>query len=365
MPLTAYQFQPLDNLVPVYSNDASALLPSHVLENDYMAMTSHAIQLNQYPDGFEPVVSNAGAFVTVIAVENGTTVDFYPTSQLTEGAWQGATLNRGQQFTILSNVFDNEPGMLDPLGSLSGTRVIANKPVALFSGNVSVGEPYESTECCADHVEHQIPPLVAWGYRYAVAPPPDPTSVDSSDPAVYRVIASFDGTQLAYPAGRPDGAPQSLDAGQVATFQSSDSVAIVSDPEHPIAVGQFLFSSGAANPGGVAGDPAFIALPAVAQLQRRYVFVAPNGYRTHAVNVVAPQGAVVKIDGVEIESWTSMATIDGVEYVFGRAAIEPGAHAMTSDEPASLTVIGYDDYVSYAYTGGTAIRRVSNTPPVP
>jgi hypothetical protein len=348
VPITAYQFQPLDNLVPVYSNDASALLPSHVLENDYMAMTASTSGILLYPDGFEAVAYNAGAFVTAVAIEDGTDVSFYPTSVLTEGGWSGVRLDRGKQFTILSNVFDNDPGGLDPAGNLSGTRVIADKPIALFSGNVTTAEPIESDQCCADHVEHQMLPLVAWGYRYAIAPPPDPTEVSTSDPAL-----------------RPAGAPDVLDAGQVATFQTADPVAVISDPAHPIAVGQFLLSSGEANAGGVQGDPAFVALPSVEQLQTRYVFLAPSGYATNAVNVVVPSGSTVEIDGEEVGPWTTIAAVDGEEHVYARHAIDPGAHVLIADAPAALTVFGYDAYVSYAYAGGSAVRQVSDVPPAP
>ncbi len=365
VPITAYQFQPLDNLVPVYSNDASALLPSHVLESDYMAMTASAIGVTLYPEGFEPVGFNAGAFVTAVAVEDGTTVDFHTTSVLAPGGSSGVRLNRGQQFTILSNVYDNDPGALDPSGNLSGTRVIADKPIALFSGNVITSEPSGSDKCCADHVEHQMLPLVAWGHRYVVAPPPDPSSAASSAPAVVRVLASFDGTPLSYPAGRPAGAPEVLDAGQVATFQTTDPLAVVSDPAHPIAMGQFLLSSQEVGGSEELGDPAFVALPSMEQLQRRYVFLAPNGYATNAVSIVVPSGSQVELDGEPVEGWTRAAVLDGVEHVYAHRRIEPGAHVLSSDEPASLTVFGYDRYVSYAYAGGSAVRRVSNVPPAP
>lgn len=365
VPITAYQFQPLDNLVPVYSNDASALLPTHVLESDYMAMTAHSSGITLYPDGFEEVTFNAGAFVTAVAAENDTTVRFYPTAVLAAGGWSEVRLGRGQQFTILADYWENDPGSLDPTGNLSGTRVIADKPIAVFSGNVTATEPIDGDGCCADHVEHQMPPLVAWGYRYVAGPPPDPTNVAADDPAVYRVLAAFDDTRLSYPSGRPEGAPESLGAGEVGTFQTADPLAVVSDPEHPIAVGQFLLSAEEANANGVLGDPAFVALPSVEQLQRRYVFLAPNGYATHAAGVVVPEGSRVEIDGEALSGGTTVGVVDGMKYVHVHHEIEPGAHVLTSDEPAALIVYGYDDYVSYAYTGGTAIRRISDVPPAP
>src|SRR5690606_11563083 len=73
-PVTAYQYNPLDNSNPVYSNDASLLFPTHVLDTDYTAITGDALWM---------VNANGGAFVTAIATEDDTTVVFYPPAGIT------------------------------------------------------------------------------------------------------------------------------------------------------------------------------------------------------------------------------------------------------------------------------------------
>jgi hypothetical protein len=359
VPITAYQFQPLDNLVPVYSNDASSLLPSHVLENDYIAITSNGSGVNMYPDGFEAQVYSAGAFVTVVATQNNTSVQFYPTASLVEGAWEGVMLNRGQTFTILSDALLAETVP----ANLTGTRVIASAPVAVFSGNVTAADPPGWTKCCLDHVEHQMLPIAAWGWRYLVAPPPAPAHPLSDARAVYRVTAAFDGTPLSYPNGTPDGAPTQIDAGDIAMFITDEPVIVESDEDHPIAVGQFLLNSGEL--GGSLGDPALLLVPAVEQLQPRYVFLTPAGYATNVVTVAYPSGTAVHVDGAEAPNAEDIGTIAGETWRYSKWSLEPGAHVVEADRAVGIAVYGYDETVSYAYAGGSAVELISDVPPIP
>lgn len=363
VPITAYQFQPLDNLVPVYSNDASALLPAHVLEDDYIAVTSDALSLSLYPFGaWEASTYSAGAFVTAIATQDGTRVAFYPTAELAEGSTDDVVLDRGESFTIISRTGGTTG---DPWGNLSGTRVIADAPIAVFSGNVTAGEPRDGTECCADHVEHQMLPLVAWGASYIAAPPPLPGNAGSDAPASYRITAAFDGTQLEYSGATPDGAPTTLEANETAVFTTNDPLMVRSDADHPFAVTQFLLSGGE-NPGNSEdGDPAMIAQPSLSQLQTRYVFLTPAGYRESVVTIYTRAGTDVAVDGQDVEGWRELGNHDGDAWVFARVPLVPGAHVLIADDEAGIDVYGYDQNVSYAYAGGSAVDRISEAPPIP
>lgn len=363
VPITAYQFQPLDNLVPVYSNDASALLPAHVLEDDYLAVTSDSINLTMFSKtSWESDIYSAGAFVTAVATEDDTHVELFPTAGLAPGSIDDVVLDRGETFTILA---DTTSTTGDPYGNLSGTRVLADRPIAVFSGNVSALEPRGSEACCADHVEHQMLPLVAWGASYIAMPPPRPGSVVDDAPAGYRITAAFDGTTLDYTGAMPEGAPTSLDANETATFMTSKPLLVRSDAEHPFAVTQFLVSSEANPGGGEVGDPAMIAQPSLSQLQTRYVFLTPAGYEESIVSVYAPSGASVSIDGQEIESWRELGDLEGSSWVGARVRVQPGAHVLIADEHTGIDVYGYDDFVSYAYAGGSAVERISEAPPIP
>lgn len=363
LPITAYQFNPLDNTVQVFSNDASLLFPTHVLGTDYTAVTGDAILLgtDQEPQG-----DNSGAFVTIVATEDATAVDLFATWGLYPGESLDIILDRGEAFTAVSQGPETYPGLTGD-GNLSGSRVVTDKPVAVFSGNVATIEPNPG-QCCADHLEHQMLPLVAWGNGYAAAPPPSPNGGATSDPSGYRISGSFDGTTLSYSPGAPAGAPAVIDAGETIRFQTNQAFTVTStEPEKSFALTQFLLSNQFINAFGQAGDPAMIALPAVAQFQTRYVFLVPEGYAANYVTVIRVAGAEVTRDGVSVAAanWQPLGMLDGVAYEFVSLSVPPGAHLVESDEPCGIVSVGYDTDVSYGYPGGSGLEIISEPPPPP
>lgn len=361
VPITAYQFNPLDNTVQVFSNDASLLFPTHVLDTDYTAITGDSILLST---DLEPQGDNSGAFISIVATEDGTLVDLYPTWGLYPGPTQGVVLDRGQVFTAVS--VGASPGTIGD-GNLSGSRVVADRPVAVFSGNVATIEP-QPGQCCADHLEQQMLPLVAWGHAYAATPPASPNGASTDNPAGYRVTGSFDGTPLSYSPVAPAGAPATINAGQTVRFQTTQAFTVTSgDPDKPFAITQFLLSNQVISGFGQPGDPAMISLPAVAQFQTDYIFLVPEGYATNYVTVVRVAGADVTRDGVSVAAanWRALGVLDGVSYEFVSLEVPPGSHRIESPEPCGIISIGYDTDVSYGYPGGSGLQSISVPPPPP
>ncbi|HET6584087.1 MAG TPA: hypothetical protein VFG69_11575, partial [Nannocystaceae bacterium] len=133
VPIAAYQFNPAANLVEVYSNDASLLLPENALGEDYTATTADGVLLGMSADDPTPV--NAGAFVSVVATVDGTHVELSPTSGIVGPLPDPLVLDRGQVATLLSDA------LADGAGNLTGTRVHADQPIAVFAGNVATSVP--------------------------------------------------------------------------------------------------------------------------------------------------------------------------------------------------------------------------------
>ncbi|MEM9456568.1 MAG: IgGFc-binding protein [Myxococcota bacterium] len=352
VPITAYQFNPLDNQVQVYSNDASLLLPTHALGQSYTAVTADAILLSMSPDDPEPV--NSGAFVSVVATEDATTVEILPTAAVLEGP-QTATIDRGQVLTVVSEAAGSGAG------NLTGTLVVADAPVAVFSGNMATAIPAGGA-CCADHIEHQQPPHEAWGTAYALAPPPSPVA-DLDDPAVYRLIAAFDNTELRYCPQAPSGAPARLDAGQTVVFETDQAFTVESDPDRPFSVTQFLQSFQALSK-AQPGDPAMIATPSVGQFQRRTLVAVPAGYAVDFALIVTRGEGEVRIDGEPIpaEDFAPMGVARNSTHAFVQVPLAPGAHEIEADVPFGVTVVGFDEAVSYGYPGAAGLRVIAVPP---
>jgi hypothetical protein len=359
VPIAAYQFNPLDNTSPVYSNDASLLLPERVLSTDYVAITGAANLVSA--DGFSLNKINTGGFVAVVATEDNTTVTLYPTAPLYSGAYQNVVLDRGRVLCAISSGIKDE-------GNLSGTRIVADKKIAVFGGSVATSEPSNTTKCCADHVEHQMPPLSAWGSTYAVAPAAD--ALGKGDClSLYRISAGFDGTQLEYTPTAPAGAPTTLDAYETVEFTAKTPFIVASsNPQKSFSVTQFLLSNQMF--GGAfekyPGDPSMIVLPAIDQLHPRYVFLIPKGYDRNMVTVVRRAGIQVTLDGAAVNTtFANLGTHDGQEYEYAHIQLQTGNHVIESEEPLSITVVGYSQDVSFGYPGGSGVARISDVPDPP
>ncbi len=51
----------------------------------------------------------------------------------------------------------------------------------------------------------------------------------------------------------------------------------------------------------------------------------------------------------------------GTYSVYRHRITKAGAHTITSSEPAGVIVYGYDQYVSYGYTGGLDLAKINDS----
>jgi hypothetical protein len=154
----------------------------------------------------------------------------------------------------------------------------------------------------------------------------------------------------------PVAGPFNLNAGQWQEFTINQSVEIKST--QPLMVGQFMRSSNAGECDDE-GDPAFIMQIPVEQYRQDYVFLTPPTYDTDRVDVVAPVGAVVTLDGATLA--LNPAGIGATGYSVTSTVVADGQHVVIANQPVGVIVYGYGgpgsvhemtQNVSYGYAAG-------------
>lgn len=397
-PIVAYQFNPLQN-VDVFSNDASILFPKNALDPEYLVL-SWPQTIADTNDPNNDFAQHLRGFVTIVATEPGTNVTVTPSARILGDGLFVPAAEAGQSFTLDMHEFMVLNLETDGfLADLTGTRVVADKPIAVYSGSEASDVPLWSTfydrRCCADHLEHQQFPLSAAGTKFVAArtAPRTPAMaaaggqnavIEESD--LFRILALYDGTTVFTSLPPPDDYFH-LDRGQIVDLTPFCDMIVESDK--PLFIGQFMRGQGTTGipidlPGG---DPSFIMVPPVEQWRDYYVFLTPDKYAFDFVTIAAPQGATLTLDYQPISVFgcvqrTASCTdrVDpGARYdvyqcqlSFPRVYpdrpagqnVDPGSqndgyHVLRADRPVALLVSGFDKHVSYGYVGGMNMQRIN------
>ncbi len=369
VPVAAYQYNPLhytsDWGDASYTNDASMLLPEHVLTGNYMAGTFP-------PWGFDFQPDWAPSFVAIVGVEDSTSVTF-EAAGITAGGSPGAlnpgqsatfTLNRGDVAQIVSyqpsapsasycasQGWPNNGGACWALdGDLTGSQVWTDgSPVAVFAGHGCTYMPFDQAAC--DHLEEMMLPTETWGTQIFMSALVSPASASSVVGSMYRVMALWDSTEVSFtPAVN---STVTLGPGEFVEFHSDqDFMVQATSPVYVWQVVHGQVASGSADD----GDPAMgSGIPQV-QVRNNYDFLVPDTYQANYVNVVAPSGTDVVLDGGSIGGWQP---ISSTGFDVARVPLSAGSHHIESSNGVgfSITSYGYADWTSYLYPGGMNLTR--------
>ena len=104
-----------------------------------------------------------------------------------------------------------------------------------------------------------------------------------------------------------------------------------------------------------------LAVP-VEQFRASYLFHAPTNYESNYVDVTAPIGTTVTLDGMPLVFQPVGATGFGFARVYPLTAgpAGDGNHSITGTAPFGITVYGYGQYTSYWYPGGLNLTDIIN-----
>jgi len=335
IPVVAYQLNPYSNVEERYSNDGTLLLPTNGLHKEYIVMTRQ--------QSFDIL----RGFLTVVGTRANTTVSVTVTADTLAGNGIPA-MTAGESFVTQLGPYDVLNIETNKVGAdLTGTRILASRSVAVFAGSEAANAP--KGVCCADHLESQLYPVAIWDTHY-VATHSQPRG---SQKDFWRIVAAHDNTVVTtFP---PQAAIPVLQRGEWVEFESDQDFEIIA--KKPVMVGQFLASAGAS----AMGDPAFILAVPHSQNREFYGLVTPPGYALNFLNITAPLGATVLLDGVELPQ-TAFEPVGTGQFAAVRWLVDPGVHRIVTDGSAvGVTAYGFDEWASYGYAGGLNVKTW--TPP--
>jgi hypothetical protein len=402
-PITAYQFNPLEN-VNVFSNDASLLLPTSAIGPKYTVVAwPQTIGDSENPDqDFDSTSRDEDlrAFLTIIGTQDGTRlkVRLGPVVEKVVGLEPGETWRAGE-------LIERDIGRYDVLnleteafnGDFTGTIIEADQAVTVFVGSEASDVPifgtYATRQCCADHLEEQLIPDSTVGTRYSVARMPprtraladaafedDPLSIAIvNEPEWVRVIAIAEGTTVVTTTLPPPDNEFTLEQGEEDILRADQDFLL--DADQPVSVLQALPSQGVTGipreyPGG---DPDLVVVPPIQQYRRDYVFLTPDKYAFDFVTIMAENGTEILLDGEPLPDHCTTSPADGLEHgpgdpepervihrcqlsfpkVPSRRDAQPfageqhdGVHTLVANREIGIVVYGFDRFVSYAYVGG-------------
>ncbi len=330
---------------------------------------------------------SSSPFTQIVASEDNTTVKLTLNHDLAGGdGLLGAPAAASKGMVSQSTLQAGEVLQIVQSSELTGSFLIADKPVGLFGGNQSMnipgGGPRAQMGCCSDILQQQIAPLATWGSEFAMVPPPQ--RYQFVEPTRYRLVAAADGTALTYDGSMPSDFPSSLNAGDFVDFTAVLPFVVKSqDSAHPFFAATYMYSAEnypGGSPGGIlleSGDPEFTTLVPTAQFLEQYRFYVDTSYRDSTITFVRrqkPGGGFAPITLDCAGEVTGFAPVDSsgkvevayvrvqkayVDVAFGGGVCGVGFHDASSEEPFGIYVWGLDKYVSYGYPGGTGLRPIS------
>lgn len=256
-------------------------------------------------------------------------------------------MNEGDVLQVISGLSGFS---IDPI-DLTGTLVSADKPVQVVAGHDCTFIPNDVGYC--DHLEESMPPVETLSTTYIVTPPV--SAGGGTDAQYVRVIATQPVTTLTYDP--PIGAPANLaNAGDYIEIPATN-VDFVVTGDKPILVSQYMQGQGDS---GIPGDPAMALAVATEQYRGSYLFHAPTNYLSNYVNITAPNGAVITLDGADVAGFTP---IGASGFSVARVQLNNGGdgnHNITGNMPFGISVYGYGDDTSYWYPGGLDLDKLSS-----
>jgi len=325
-----------------FVSESYQALPDSMLGLEYFAVSN---------DG-----STAGAFIAIQGIYDETEVVVTPSAPTIGGR------ERGKPFTIYldrGEVYQIESDRLQSNADLTGTHIVATKPVGVLSGApcvaYSIGFPIQGRFNCNPLLE-QIPPTDSWGTTFFLAP------LYKQSSSVYRIVAQYDSTRISFNSNT-----FTINAGAFHEIIGGEIYNLLTDK--PVMVVQMATSTAVEEKShdSAYGEPAMVTLAPVRQWGSLSTFTVPQV----AARADLPFRAVdwefygqitidrklentVMLDDT-LPDWLSRRYLN--TNFFGIMRLKPGRHKVTAADTFTTIVYGYSSADAMA-NPSAAIRHL-------
>ena len=295
--------------------------------------------------------------ILIVGTENNTIMNLSVTqsvnvkindtvSPLTSGSQYSFIINRLQTVYIGSS------------SDLTGTRIITDKPVSVFSGHECGYVPSSSSTSYCDHIIEQIPPTLYWGKRYYVA------SLHGRNYYTMRVLAAYNSTDVIMYCNNARSS-YTIDAGNSFTVTHQYYCAIHSNKE--ILVAQY---SHGYNYDWRTGDPMMMLVPATDHYSNEInLSTISSGYSDYINIIVLKEyyqpsmmywikGGVKR--SLQSQSWNTITFNQVTEAYYTQLSVSNGPVTimhMSASALMSVVVYGFDYRTGYGHPGGLSILK--------
>ena len=360
----------------VASNDAYLALPiiSRPAESSYEYIAASVFGEQGY------VREAKDSVVLIIGTENDTQIIVEPPPQILVGIVHALAPNgrffNNPAFTNTVTIQRFQTFYLQVRGNdISGTRIIANKPISFFSGHECANVPLTSQPC--DMLIEQVPPVDTWGTE-VVTIPLITRSANTIKVFASQASTTVNVTRTDISSGMVTSDPSfTLDRNGFRELVISDYTLIQSN--NPIGVVQFSRSYTTDNV--LDSDPFMMWVPPCEQYRDSFA-VAPAPFHPSIRGTVIGRVAYVNYTNIAVPAEffnASMITInnnpinasdfsairrsDNSIWGYGaQLTLDEGVQVIRHQNPnaaLSVTMYGFSDQQSWGCTGGTGLAPVA------
>jgi gliding motility-associated-like protein len=325
--------------------DASLILPLHVLQSEYMALSfSNRIHVHE-----NFYWRNPSEFVLVGAVDN-TVIEIIPSAESSMGKPAGIpftiNLNKGQTYLYkAAHDFDISGSVIKGLDKC--------KPFAVFCGNRTIKITEEDFY---DILYEQLLPTGLWGQNYFAVPP--------AGGSTFKIIASENRTTVTL-----NGSNIILNSGQSHTVNRTFSTIYITS-DKPILVAQITHGFSMEE----LGDPSLLYLMPWEQKSKLIEFTtfdlkydehtSFSHLIEHFTIVVSKSKDVntILLNGSSVSAFfTDYPSAPGYSYAIIK--VDHGAHVITAPAGVIASVYGYGFHSSYIYAAAGSEKLILKADP--